>query len=112
MVAGSDDCADNNLAWDETYMVRAGERLSNLSNDENNGTSTGLSALKQQSTYKALGWDFTRTWTIQETESLPYLQMQTAPAYISGPLKVGDTQIHGGRHSTRLCGRQCIHCRI
>lgn len=95
VVAGSDVCADNNLALDETYMVRAGERLSIPSDDENNGTSTGLSALKQQATYMTLGWDFTRTWTIQETESLPYLQMQTAPAHISGPLKVGDTQISG-----------------
>ena len=95
VVTGSDASANNNLAWDQTYIVQAGERLHVMPDDESNGTSTGLSALKQQTTYKTLGWDFIRTWTIQETVSLPYLQMQTAPAHISNQPKVGDTQISG-----------------
>ncbi len=90
--------ADNNLALDMTRMAQAGERLSVVPDDEQNGTSIGLSALKQQATYKKLGWDFTSSWdkwVIQEIESLPYRSEQTAPAHFSRPPKVGDTQISG-----------------
>ncbi len=85
----------NNLAWVQTSMVLAGEKLPIPQDDAQNGTNTGLSTLKLQATYEGLGWDFTDTWAIQETESLPYLKMQTAPPYFTQVLKAGDTQLSG-----------------
>ena len=85
----------NNLAWVQTSMVLAGEKQPIPQDDAQNGTNTGLSTLKLQATYEGLGWDFTDTWAIQETESLPYLKMQTAPPYFTQVLKAGDTQLSG-----------------
>lgn len=85
----------NNLAWTLTSMVLDGVKQPIPADDGPNGTSAGLSTLKMQATYEGLGWDFGSTWAIQEGESFPYLQTQTAPPYFSQDLKAGETQITG-----------------
>lgn len=85
----------NNLAWTLTSMIRNGEKLPIPSDGAANGTSTGLSTLKLQATYEGLGWDFDDIWKIEETESFPYFQWQTAPPYFSQTLKKGDTHLSG-----------------
>ncbi len=89
------DSGSNNLAWALTTMIVNGEKLSIPADDIENGTSTGLSTLKLQATYEGLGWDFDDTWKIEETESFPYFQWQTAPPYFSQTLKKGDTHLSG-----------------
>ena len=76
-------------------MVLNGEKQPIPLDDAQNGTSTGLSTLKLQATYEGLGWDFAEVWDIQETESFPYFQYQTAPPYFTQALKAGDTQLAG-----------------
>ena len=92
---GSDISYSNNLAWTLTSMVLDGVKQPIPADDGPNGTSTGLSTLQMQATYEGLGWDFGSTWTIQDGESFPYLQTQTAPPYFSLDLKAGETQITG-----------------
>lgn len=64
-------------------------------NTPDNGTSTFRTLLKLKATYVALGWDFENVWTIQETESYPYLNTQTAPPYLESQLTCGATTISG-----------------
>ena len=92
---GSNISYGNNLAWTLTSMVLDGVKQPIPADDGPNGTSTGLSTLQMQATYEGLGWDFGSTWAIQEGESFPYLQTQTAPPYFSQDLKAGETQITG-----------------
>lgn len=92
---GSNISYRNNLAWTLTSMVLDGVKQPIPADDGPNGTSTGLSTLQMQATYEGLGWDFGSTWAIQEGESFPYLQTQTAPPYFSQDLKAGETQITG-----------------
>ena len=92
---GSNISCSNNLAWTLTSMVLDGVKQPIPADDGPNGTSTGLSTLQMQATYEGLGWDFGGTWAIQEGESFPYLQTQTAPPYFSQDLKAGETQITG-----------------
>ena len=87
--------ASGNLAWTLTTMVLNGKKQPTPLDDAQNGTSTGLSTLKLQATYEGLGWDFTDVWDIQETESFPYFQYQTAPPHFTQTLKAGDTQLSG-----------------
>ena len=87
--------SSNNLAWTLTTMIANGEKLPIPTDDAKNGTSTGLSTLKLQATYEGLGWDFNDFWKIEETESFPYFQWQTAPPYFSQILKKGDTHLSG-----------------
>lgn len=84
-----------NLAWTLTTMFLDGVRLSIPEDSEENGINTGLSTLKLQATYEGLGWDFNDIWKIEETESFPYFQWQTAPPYFSQTLKKGDTHLSG-----------------
>ena len=86
---------DNNLAWVLTQMLLNGAKQPIPDDSDENGINTGLSSLKLQATYEGLGWDFADTWQIEETESFPYFQAQTAPPYFTQPLKKGDTTLSG-----------------
>ena len=85
----------NNLAWTLTQMFLNGVKQPIPDDSSENGINTGLSALKLQATYEGLGWDFSSTWKIEETESFPYFQTQTPPPYFAQTLKKGDTNISG-----------------
>ena len=86
---------ENNLALNSSSILIGGEKQPIPDDSENNGTNTGLSTLKLQATYEGLGWDFTDTWQIEETESFPYFKNQTAPPYFQQMLKKGDTSLSG-----------------
>jgi len=60
-----------------------------------NGTGVSNNTLKLKATYVAMGWDFTDTWEIQETECYPYMKYQTAPPVIQSQLVSGVTTISG-----------------
>ena len=92
---GNNGGFDNNLAWVLTQMLLNGAKQPIPDDSGANGTSTGLSTLKLQATYEGLGWDFTDTWQIEETESFPYFKNQTAPPYFQQALKKGDTNLSG-----------------
>ena len=42
-----------------------------------------------------MGWDFTDTWEIQETECFPYMKRQTAPPVITSQVVSGATTVSG-----------------
>ena len=86
---------NNNLAYTFTQMFYGAVKQPIPDDSDENGTNTGLSTLKQQATYEGLGWDFTDTWQIEETESFPYFKNQTAPPYFQQTLKEGDTNLSG-----------------
>ena len=86
---------NNNLAYTFTQMFYGAVKQPIPDDSDENGTNTGLSTLKLQATYEGLGWDFTDTWQIEETESFPYFKNQTAPPYFQQALKKGDTNLSG-----------------
>lgn len=59
------------------------------------GTNILEKNLKMSTFYQGLGWDFSSTWNIIDTECLPYLQTQTAPPVIQSSLACGETTISG-----------------
>ena len=63
--------------------------------DKFNGTGVSPTTLKLKATYVGMGWDFTDTWEIQETECYPYFKTQTAPPVIQSQLVSGVTTISG-----------------
>ena len=84
-----------NLAWTLTQMFLDGVKQPIPDDSDENGINAGLSSLMLQATYEGLGWDFTDTWQIEETESFPYFKNQTAPPYFQQTLKKGDTNLSG-----------------
>lgn len=86
--------ADGNLSLNKTSVVKSGV-VQTITDDLQNGTSIGQSMLKLKATYVAKGWNFDNDWTIQETESYPYMRYQAAPPVFSSVPQSGDTQISG-----------------
>lgn len=66
-----------------------------ISDNLQNGTAVGVSQLRYKANYVAWGWDFNNNWTIQETESFPYKNWQSAPPVLSDKLTSGATTISG-----------------
>lgn len=86
--------ADGNLSFNRTSVVKSGI-VQTITDDLQNGTSIGQSMLKLKATYVAKGWDFDNDWTIQETESYPYMRYQTAPPVIESNLVSQATSVRG-----------------
>ena len=85
---------EENKAWNRTIVIKAGV-AQDVTEDEQNGTGVSATTLKLKATYVAMGWDFTDTWEIQETESYPYFKTQTAPPVITSDVVSGATTISG-----------------
>ena len=85
---------NENKAWNRTIIIKAGV-AQEVSSDLQNGTGVSATTLKLKATYVAMGWDFTDTWAIQETECYPYFQTQTAPPVITSDVVSGATTISG-----------------
>lgn len=85
---------DENKAWNRTIVIKAGV-AQEVSSDLQNGTGVSATTLKLKATYVAMGWDFTETWDIQETECYPYFKTQTAPPVITSSVVSGATTISG-----------------
>lgn len=86
--------ADENKSYNRTIIVSQGV-AKDVEDDLMNGTGVSLTTLKLKATFVAMGWDFTDTWEIQETECHPYMKAQTAPPVIQSAVKSGATVVSG-----------------
>lgn len=91
---GTMGTTEENKAWNKAIIVSAGV-AQDIEDNEQNGTSVSATTLKLKATYVAMGWDFTNTWEIQETECYPYMKSQTAPPVIQSAVVSGATTISG-----------------
>ena len=91
---GSLGSTDENKAYNRAIVIKQGV-VQNITDNEQHGTSVSANTLKLKATYVAMGWDFTNTWAIQETECYPYMQWQTAPPIITSNLAANATAISG-----------------
>ena len=89
-----DGTVSDNKASSRSIVIEAGI-AKDVNDDENNGTGVSLTMLKLKATYVAMGFDFTDTWEIQETECHPYMKTQTAPPVITSSITSGATVISG-----------------
>lgn len=86
--------SEGNLGLSTMIVSKAGV-VQDVLDDNQNGTSTGPSALKLKANYVAHGWDFNNDWTMQETETCPYKPWQAAPPQITSKLVSKETTISG-----------------
>lgn len=86
--------SEGNLGLSTMIVSKAGV-VQDILDDDQNGTSTGPSALKLKANYVAHGWDFNNDWTMQETETYPYKPWQAAPPQITSKLVSKETTISG-----------------
>lgn len=92
---GATGTSSENKAWTFTEMYKNLVKQDIPDDGLENGTNTGLSALKSEVTYKGLGWDFDDSWAIEEGKSFPYLKFQTAPLLFDQALVSDMTHIEG-----------------
>ena len=85
---------DENKSYNRTIVISQGVAQDIIDNQEN-GTGVSYTTLKLKATYVAMGWDFTNSWEIQETECFPYFKTQTAPPVITSQLVSRATTISG-----------------
>jgi len=83
-----------NKAFNKTIVTKAGV-AQDVQDNIQNGAGVSTTTLKLKATYVAMGFDFSNIWEIQETESLPYFQTQTAPPAITSQVVSGATTISG-----------------
>lgn len=86
--------SEENKSYNKTIIVSKGV-AQDVEDDLLNGTGVSLTTLKLKATFVAMGWDFTDTWAIQETECHPYMKAQTAPPVIQSEVKSGATEVSG-----------------
>lgn len=91
---GAMGTADENKSYNRTIVISKGA-AQEIIDDEQNGTGVSATTLKLKASYVAMGWDFTDTWEIQETECYPYFKTQTAPPVITSQVVSGATKISG-----------------
>lgn len=94
LTCGDMGSSKGNIALASMIVSKAGI-VQDLTDNEQNGTKTGSSALKLRANYVAHGWDFNNDWTIQETESYPYKPWQAAPPQITSKLVSKETTVSG-----------------
>jgi len=94
VTVGETGSNEENKAWNRTIVIKGGVAQEILS-DPQNGTGVSATTLKLKATYVAMGWDFTDTWEIQETECYPYFKTQTAPPVIQSQVTSGATAVSG-----------------
>ena len=85
---------DENKSYNRTIIINQGV-AQDITDNEMNGTGVSATTLKLKATYVAMGWDFTDTWEIQETECYPYMKSQTAPPVIQSKVVSGATTVSG-----------------
>ena len=91
---GAIGSTDENKSYNRTIVISQGV-AQDCSDDDQNGTGVSATTLKLKATYVAMGWDFTNTWDIQETECYPYMKSQTAPPVITSKVISGATTVSG-----------------
>ena len=83
----------NNKALNKTKVSTDGIVLV-CEDSQQHGQGVGNTVLKYAASYQGIDWDFSSIWTIQETESYPYFNWQTAPPVINA-VTTGETTISG-----------------
>ena len=91
---GAMGSTDENKSYNKTIVINQGV-AQEITDNEMNGTGVSATTLKLKATYVAMGWDFTDTWAIQETECYPYMKSQTAPPVITSQVVSGATTVSG-----------------
>lgn len=99
-IQGTENCAKPTDCY-SLYSTKV--RISGVSIDEDeienrtylHGIDISENNLKKATFYQGLSWDFSSTWSIIDTECLPYLQNQSAPPVIQPELTSGMTSISG-----------------
>lgn len=91
---GSMGTSAENKSYNRTIVINQGV-AQDVSDDLQNGQGVSATTLKLKATYVAMGWDFTDTWAIQETECYPYFKTQTAPPVITSQVISGATTVSG-----------------
>lgn len=91
---GSLGTSAENKSYNRTIVINQGVAQDVLDGLKN-GTSVSATTLKLKATYVAMGWNFTNTWAIQETECYPYFKRQTAPPVITSQVVSGTTTVSG-----------------
>lgn len=91
---GNTGTSAENKTYNRTIVINKGVALY-VTDDNQNGTGVSATTLKLKATYVAMGWDFTDTWAIQETECYPYFKTQTAPPVIQSLVVSGATTVSG-----------------
>ena len=91
---GSMGTSAENKSYNRTIVINQGV-AQDVSDDLQNGQGVSSTTLKLKATYVAMGWDFTDTWEIQETECFPYMKRQTAPPVITSQVVSGATTVRG-----------------
>lgn len=91
---GTMGTSKENKSWNRTIVISQGV-AQEITDNQQHGTGVSATTLKLKATYVAMGWDFTDTWAIQETESYPYMQLQTAPPVITSQVVSGATIVSG-----------------
>lgn len=91
---GSMGTSAENKSYNRTIVINQGV-AQDVSDDLQNGQGVSATTLKLKATYVAMGWDFTDTWAIQETECYPYMKSQTAPPVITSQVVSGATTVSG-----------------
>ena len=91
---GSLGTQEENKALNRAVIIN-NSVVQEVNDDEQNGTGVSATTLKLKATYVAMGWDFTNTWDIQETECYPYMKSQTAPPVIQSQVVSGATTVSG-----------------
>lgn len=94
VIYGSMGTTEENKALNRAIVIKAGV-TQDIFDEEQNGTGISSTTLKLKATYVAMGWDFTDTWAIQETECYPYFKTQTAPPVIQSQVVSGATTVSG-----------------
>ena len=95
LIRGNDNSNDgNNKAYNRTIVICQGV-VQEVEDSKRNGTGVSATTLKLKATYVAMGFDFSDTWEIQETECYPYFKTQTAPPIITSKVVSGATTISG-----------------
>ena len=91
---GSLGTSAENKSYNRTIVINQGV-AQDVSDGSQNGTGVSATTLKLKATYVAMGWNFTDTWAIQETECYPYFKRQTAPPVITSQVVSGTTTVSG-----------------
>lgn len=93
-IIGSMGTSAENKSYNRTIVINQGV-AQDVSDGLQNGTGVSATTLKLKATYVAMGWSFTGTWAIQETECYPYFKRQTAPPVITSQVVSGTTTVSG-----------------
>lgn len=91
---GSLGTSAENKSYNRAIVINQGV-AQDVSDGLKNGTGVSATTLKLKATYVAMGWNFTDTWAIQETECYPYFKRQTAPPVITSQVVSGTTTVSG-----------------